>query len=631
MRTWFKDDGAAKSIVLRKINSSVLTLILYDRSDVSLQFSLRAQISTFQMKGATEAEKYVALHTHANDRLARMGARPSEADTIYALLRGLPRSGIWPVIQKNIETELERSEQSVRMMGPSMFNAVPAASQSSWPPPAITPVTPRNPFTPTQQYTNPFLAPAQHSVSRPSQHAMPVIGTYTFRHAGPGSEYASAAIQGAWGEVNPVTGLRKTRNNLSGTACTTPICLGRKRVDHDWNNCFQQGGGKAGQAPWQRGKAPTTTTQTAAVVTQMPLVPATPQSQATGQTNVQVVAAAIPCPPVDDYFRNLSCAIVEELSEGTGGGSEDVASLIKDPSFFWTFTHDSTVSMKTANQGNLNTEGYGDCVAILKVGGKRVRLRLQHCLYAPNAVVNLLSVGRMLERGWEVQFKGEPSRCELIHGNESLGHINMRGQLCFLDVEFIRPSGISGMHDWDMQEAISLGFSRQRRMGFGSLQRHPSSTSTPTRGFLELVHTDLCGPFPVPTLHGKRYFIVFIDDYTNVISVHLLATKDQVYDAWLMVKARWENRFNTKVKAIQTDNGGEYMGGVFTSSLRDAGVEHRRSVALEGRALAALSQASLPAAYFGEAVLTTGYLWNLTSTRVLPLSVWLSLLLLHTA
>lgn len=112
IKVWFKDDGLAKSIILRKINSSVLTLIpddvsitarevwntlaeLYDRSDVSLQFSLRAQISTYQMKGANDAEKYVALHTHANDRLARMGARPSDSDAIYALLRGLPKVGIW--------------------------------------------------------------------------------------------------------------------------------------------------------------------------------------------------------------------------------------------------------------------------------------------------------------------------------------------------------------------------------------------------------------------------------------------------------------------------------------------------------------------------------------------------------
>ncbi|KIK22307.1 hypothetical protein PISMIDRAFT_83192, partial [Pisolithus microcarpus 441] len=361
LKTWFKDDGLAKSIILRKINSSVLTLIpdnvsitarevwntlaeLYDRSDVSLQFSLRAQISTFQMKGASDAEKYVVLHTHANDRLARMGARPSEADTIYALLRGLPKTGIWPVIRKNIETDQHsrNASQSVR---------------------SIT------------------------TVYEPFSHPITILRS-TVRPA-PGAS-------GRRGEVNPLTGLRKTKNNPSGTACTTPICVGRKRTDHDWSNCFQQGGGKAGQAPWQRDKTQVGGTQVAAVVTQTG-VPATSQAQsAGGQTSTQIAAAAVPCPLSNDCFRDLSCAVLEELSEGQAADLTSLATvmsstildsgttthLIRDPSFFWTFTRDSTVSMRTANQGSLGTEGHGDCVAILKLGDKRIRLRLQGCLYA---------------------------------------------------------------------------------------------------------------------------------------------------------------------------------------------------------------------------------------------------------
>lgn len=111
------------------------------------------------MKGAADAEKYVASHVQANDKLARMGARPSDADAIYALLRGLPKTGLWPVVRKGIETELERSEQLARTLAPGFFSAVPIASQSAWPLPANTPVTPQNPFTPTQQFTNPFLTP----------------------------------------------------------------------------------------------------------------------------------------------------------------------------------------------------------------------------------------------------------------------------------------------------------------------------------------------------------------------------------------------------------------------------------------------------------------------------------------
>lgn len=425
------------------------------------------------MKGAADAEKYVALHTHANDRLARMGARPSEADTIYALLRGLPKTGVWPVVRKNIETELERSEQSARAVIPNLFNTVPVASQSSWPPPASAPVTPQNPFASTRQFTNPFLTPPQHFIPQLGQHAVPVsTGTYT----GPGSEYVSAAVQGGRGEVNPATGLRKTKNNPSGTACTTPICLGRKRVDHDWSNCYQPGGGRAGQAPWQRGKTASTggqTTSTVAAVT-APATSAASQPAGTQVVNPNnpVAAVAVQSSLVNNYFRDLSCALVEELSEGeTSGGLTSLAKavsstildsgttthLIKDPSLFWTFTRDTTVSMKTANQGSLSTEGYGDCVAILRLGDKRIRLRLENCLYAPNAIVNLLSVGRMIERGWELRFRGEPSRCELLHKDESLGCIDMRGHLCFLDVEFVRPPGISGMRDWATRGGISPG------------------------------------------------------------------------------------------------------------------------------------------------------------------------------
>lgn len=55
----------------------------------------------------------------------------------------------------------------------------------------------------------------------------------------------------------------------------------------------------------------------------------------------------------------------------------------------------------------------------------------------------------------------------------------------------------------------------------------------------------------------------------------------------------------------------------------------KQNGAVEGRALAALNQASLSAAYFGEAVLTIGYLWNLTGTRVLPSRIRFTMLLSH--
>jgi hypothetical protein len=68
------------------------------------------------------------------------------------------------------------------------------------------------------------------------------------------------------------------------------------------------------------------------------------------------------------------------------------------------------------------------------------------------------------------------------------------------------------------------------------IAKHPRkpylSSSTPhATHVLDLVHSDLCGPFPVATPHGKHHFIIFLDDHSNLLNLQLLATKDQVLEA----------------------------------------------------------------------------------------------------
>ena len=68
-----------------------------------------------------------------------------------------------------------------------------------------------------------------------------------------------------------------------------------------------------------------------------------------------------------------------------------------------------------------------------------------------------------------------------------------------------------------------------------------TSTSPCTSKMLDLIHSDLCGPFPTQTPHGKLYFVVFLDDHTNLINVQLLKMKDQALEAWNVIKVHWEN------------------------------------------------------------------------------------------
>jgi len=42
---------------------------------------------------------------------------------------------------------------------------------------------------------------------------------------------------------------------------------------------------------------------------------------------------------------------------------------------------------------------------------------------------------------------------------------------------------------------------------------------------LELVHTDICGPFPTTSWNGQQYFIMFIDDYSRYGYLYLIHEK----------------------------------------------------------------------------------------------------------
>nr|GEZ88220.1 hypothetical protein [Tanacetum cinerariifolium] len=44
---------------------------------------------------------------------------------------------------------------------------------------------------------------------------------------------------------------------------------------------------------------------------------------------------------------------------------------------------------------------------------------------------------------------------------------------------------------------------------------------------LQLLHMDLCGPMRVASIHGKRYVLIIVDDYSIYTWTHFLRSKDE--------------------------------------------------------------------------------------------------------
>ena len=113
----------------------------------------------------------------------------------------------------------------------------------------------------------------------------------------------------------------------------------------------------------------------------------------------------------------------------------------------------------------------------------------------------------------------------------------------------------------------------------GKPNAHPFPiSSVRSSGPLDLIHTDLHGPFKTRTDSGYRYWMTFIDDHTHYRVIYLLRTKDQAFEAFKLYKAKVENHWNRKIKAILDDKGGEYMSKLFLDFTNQCGIAQLHTV-----------------------------------------------------
>jgi hypothetical protein len=79
-------------------------------------------------------------------------------------------------------------------------------------------------------------------------------------------------------------------------------------------------------------------------------------------------------------------------------------------------------------------------------------------------------------------------------------------------------------------------------------------------GLLEIIYTDICGPFPTLSLNGYKSFITFIEDYSRYAYVYLISEKSETLDKFKIFNAEVENQHNLKIKVVRSDREDEYYG-----------------------------------------------------------------------
>ena len=89
------------------------------------------------------------------------------------------------------------------------------------------------------------------------------------------------------------------------------------------------------------------------------------------------------------------------------------------------------------------------------------------------------------------------------------------------------------------------------------------------KNVLEIIHSDVCGPFSEMARGGFYYFITFIDDLLRFGYLFLMKNKSESFEMFKEFKAQVENQTRKSIKTLRSDRGGEYLSTEFIEFLKE--------------------------------------------------------------
>ena len=335
------------------------------------------------------------------------------------------------------------------------------------------------------------------------------------------------------------------------------------------------------------------------------------------------------------------------------------------------YTHlTEPVQVKTASGAVIPGIGTGNVSIRIALNGELRTIQLTDVLYVPKIAGNLISVTQLQDRGISVRTTTDPEdgcKSLLIELQDSVVGIADRiGKTYTLrtsldkDLEAVAlkvtenstmeatetltwhrrfghlsPATLAGIKD------VTTGLSKEiptRKIDCSVCnltkavrvinRKAPERATQP----LERIHTDIWGPFSIPTKGGAQYIITFTDDYSRKSWVYLVQNRSELHRVFSLFKIERElelqdkNGQGPKIQKIRCDNGPEYQKlgdyihanyGIYFEyttvyTPEQNGVAERLNRSLVQIARGMLNDAQLPLQLWGYAIETASYIRNRT-------------------
>ena len=343
--------------------------------------------------------------------------------------------------------------------------------------------------------------------------------------------------------------------------------------------------------------------------------------------------------------------------------------IVRDRTLFRRYT-EQPVSVGTANCGSLEALGTGDVEFKHPFGDRHIIFTLKACLYAPSAPINLISVGALAERGMSCLFSPggltklffpkdhprlpdfsfsatvinrlsflwldflppelsivptampalfvpnsptgsfPPVKLDSRLWHRRFGHIGMEATKATLTKDYVKGIQFEGPFIQDHCIPCLVGKSPQRSYHYHGHRAEKIG---------ELLHMDLCGPFPVQAPRGEKYFFNILDDKSNWGFTYGLRLKNDAFSHYLKTEAFLEQASAAVVVTVRCGGELELTSGKMGAHLTSKGITLQRTVpyahqqngkseryirTLEEGGQALLADSGLPMSFWLDAVLT---------------------------
>ncbi|KAJ9552749.1 hypothetical protein OSB04_016794 [Centaurea solstitialis] len=192
-------------------------------------------------------------------------------------------------------------------------------------------------------------------------------------------------------------------------------------------------------------------------------------------------------------------------------------------------------------------------------------LELDNCYYIPNMIKNVLSFDLLVDQATPVNglytVDLQDNSSEIYHISKRskdiedqtylwhcrLGHINKKR------VELLLKGGFLGNFDYKPFDNCESCLS-------GKMTKQPfNNENERATDLLEIIHTDVCGPFSHVARGGYRYFITFTDDFSMYGYVYLMRHKSESFEKFKEFQNEVQNLLDKRIKFLRSDRGGEYL------------------------------------------------------------------------